>query len=101
MGRGATFAGIGVICTDTCEEPDPTVSLSTADKLKAKLVSPEYCAVRGWLPAAGHDMVNVAIPLFIGSVLALRVPLIGAPLSRKVTCPVGVPVAELVTVALI
>jgi len=71
----------------------PTVSLIEADVLAAKLASPEYCAVIGCEPAVSEDVVSVACP-------PLTFPLpIWAPLSKKVTNPLGAPLAELATVA--
>ena len=75
---------------------DPTVWLSTEDMLGAKLALPEYCAVMGCKPALSDDVLYEAMPPVVSGV---ALPLIAEPLSKKVTVPVGVPVAELLTVA--
>ncbi len=54
--------------------------------LPAKLVSPAYCAVTGWLPTARLEVAKVATPL----ALSVPIPSVVAP-SLKVTVPVGVP----------
>ena len=94
----ATFCGIGVICKVSCAVPEPMVSLGTADKLTAKFASPEYCAVSGCVPAVSVAVLNVAIPLLPNGMTPLES---GVPLSRKVTFPVGIPLVELLTVAVI
>jgi len=83
----ATFCGIGVICTDTCGVLDPTVCVSRAEKLAAKFESPKYSAVMDCEPAGSDEVVSVATPLLLSG---LVVVLMGAPLSRKLTLPVGV-----------
>src|SRR5205823_1863225 len=65
-----------------------TVWVMAADMLLPKLVSPPYTAVIGWAPTGKLTVVNVARPM----ALSVPVPRLMA-LSRKVTVPVGVPVA--------
>ena len=72
----------------------PTVWFSEEDRLAAKLASPKYCAVMECEPALNDDVVYEAVPPLVNAVV---LPLIGAPLSRKVTFPVGVPPVELLT----
>ena len=69
-------------------------SVSGADVLVKKLVSPEYCAVIEWVPTASAEVVNVACPCAPNA----PVPIWVMP-SRNATLPVGVPLAELDTVA--
>lgn len=71
-----------------------TTSVNAADVLEPKFVSPLYCAVIEWMPMASEDVVKVATPLE----LSATVPIDALP-SRKVTAPVGVPLAVLVSVA--
>lgn len=70
------------------------VSVSGADVPVIKLVSPEYCAVIEWVPTASAEVANVACPFAPNA----PVPIWVMP-SRKATLPVGVPLAELDTVA--
>ena len=69
------------------------VSVSTADVLAAKLVSPEYLAVIEWAPAVREEVLNVAWPFKP----TVALPICVVP-SRKVTLPVA-PLAALDTVA--
>ena len=70
------------------------VSVSAADVLAAKLVSPEYLAVIEWVPTAKEDVLNVACAFAV----SVPVPICMLP-SKNCTVPVGVPVVELETVA--
>jgi hypothetical protein len=70
-----------------------TVCVNTEDVLAAKTVSPPYFAVIEWVPSESVESVILALfPLSAALPIAL-VP------SNHVTMPVGVPGAELVTVA--
>jgi hypothetical protein len=71
-----------------------TVSVSAADVLAAKLVSPEYFAVIEWVPTAKEDVLSVACAFAPST----PVPMCVVP-SRKATLPVGVALAALETVA--
>lgn len=66
-------------------------SVSTADVLPAKLLSPPYTAVIECAPAASELVENDARPEAFSVTVASAV----AP-SSKVTLPVGVPVAPFV-----
>ncbi len=69
-------------------------SVSAADVLPAKFVSPKYVAVIEWGPTASNKVLNIACPF------APRVTVAsGTVLSKNCTMPVGVPAAELKTVA--
>jgi hypothetical protein len=72
------------------------VSVSTADVLPAKLVSPPYAAVIEWLPTDSDEVVIVACPFAYA--YCVPVPICVLP-SKNCTVPVGVPVVELKTVA--
>jgi hypothetical protein len=64
-----------------------TVCVREDEVLALKLASPPYDAVMVWLAAANVAIVNVVLPE-----VNIAVPRVEAP-SRKVTLPVGVPVA--------
>jgi hypothetical protein len=67
----------------------PIATVSAVDAEGAKRVSPPYCAVMEWLPAASELLEKVATP----EVLSVPVPKDVVP-SRKVTVPVGMAVPE-------
>jgi hypothetical protein len=62
--------------------------------LATKFESPPYCAVSECVPAVNAEVAKVATPLLFKD----PVPSAVAP-SKKVIVPVGVPVADAVTVA--
>lgn len=62
-----------------------TVMVTAEEVEAAKFVSPPYCAVMLWLPAASELVAYVAT-----AELSVPVPSLVLP-SRKVTVPVGVP----------
>jgi hypothetical protein len=70
-----------------------TTRFITVELLALKLLSPPYAAVMLCVPAVSAEVENVAIPLPFRSEL----PIWFVP-SRKLTVPVGVPPAVVVTV---
>jgi hypothetical protein len=81
---------------DAAKPAAVTTWLTAEDVLVAKDESPLYTAVMGCVATERVVVVNAAVPP------APRVtvpPVSSVPLSRKLTLPVGVPFAELVTVA--
>src|SRR5262245_49932626 len=64
-----------------------TIWTTTGDVLTARFTLPLYTAVSEWLPAARLEMVSDALPL-----TSVTVPRLEPP-SRKLTVPVGTPIA--------
>ena len=87
-------AGLGAAAIAVVVDSRFTVSVSAADVLPVKFVSPEYFAVIEWVPIASDDVLSVACPFAPSA----PVPICAAP-SKNTTVPVGVPVVELKTVA--
>jgi hypothetical protein len=65
--------------------------------LPAKFVSPPYAAMMEWDPTAKPEIVSAALP-FVSAAEPIG-PEPDPKVSTKETIPVGVPLAELVTVA--
>jgi hypothetical protein len=70
----------------------PTVSVTAAEELVLKVLSPLYTAVSEWLPTARAEVVNVAVPPVRSADPTTAEP------SLNVTDPLGVPL-EPVTLA--